>query len=81
MRLVCSDQTNIYCGLKGGIILVFMADTLLYVTRLEEKESHLWQLQVMMMIVMVMMMMMMMMMVMMMMISPLARLVQACWWP
>ena len=73
MRLVCSDQTNIYCGLKGGIILVFMADTLLYVTRLEEKESHLWQLQVMMM--------MMMMMVMMMMISPLARLVQACWWP
>ena len=77
MRLVCSDQTNIYCGLKGGIILVFLADTLLYVTRLEEKESHLWQLQVMMMIVTIMMMMV----VVMMMISPLARLVEACWWP
>ena len=46
MRLVCSDQTNIYCGLKGGVILVFRANTLLFVTRLEEKESHLWQLQV-----------------------------------
>ena len=45
VSLVCSDQTNIYCGLKGGVILVFLADTLLYVTRLEEKESQLWQLQ------------------------------------
>ena len=70
MRLVCSDQTNIYCGLKGGIILVFLADTLLYVTRLEEKESHLWQLQVMMILMM-----------MMMMISTLTRLVLVCWWP
>ena len=54
MRLVCSDQTNIYCGLQGGIILVFLADTLLYVTRLEEKNSHLWQLQVIMMMMMMM---------------------------
>ena len=46
VRLVCSDQTNIYCGLKGGVILVFRANTLLFLTRLEEKESHLWQLQV-----------------------------------
>ena len=46
VRLVCSDQTNIYCGLKGGVILVFRANTLIFVTRLEEKGSHLWQLQV-----------------------------------
>ena len=64
MSLVCSDQTNIYCGLKGGIVLVFLADTLLFVTRLEEKNSHLWQLQVMMVMMMVMMVMVMMMIVM-----------------
>ena len=46
VRLVCSDQTNIYCGLQGGIVLVFLASSLVLVTRLEEKESHLWQLQV-----------------------------------
>ena len=46
MRQVCSDHSYIYCAMTAGVILIFMSKTLLYVTRLEEKESNLWQLQV-----------------------------------
>ena len=46
VRQFTSDQSYIYCGMTGGVILIFMSKTLLYVTRLEEKESNLWQLQV-----------------------------------
>ena len=45
VRQVTSDHRFIYCGMTGGVVLVFLSSSLVYVTALEEKESNIWQLE------------------------------------
>ena len=45
VRQITSDTRFVYCGMRAGVVLVFLSSSLQYVTALEEKESTIWQLE------------------------------------